>query len=72
MAHWDGDAKVWWAQSDDVKGLVAEADTIEALVDDLTHLVPELLELNHQIVAGRNAIKISVIANRIEEVLVTA
>jgi predicted RNase H-like HicB family nuclease len=46
-AHWDDDAKVWWAESDDVIGLVAEAKTLEGLVDDLRDLVPELLTLNH-------------------------
>ena len=45
-AHWDADARVWWAESDDVPGLVAEADTHDELVEDLRHLVPELLAMN--------------------------
>ena len=45
-AHWDAEAQVWWAESDDVPGLVAEAETHDALVEDLRQLVPELLELN--------------------------
>ncbi len=45
-ATWDADAGVWWAESDDVPGLVAESATVEGLVEDLRHLVPELLRLN--------------------------
>ena len=45
-ATWDPDAAVWVATSDDVPGLVAEATTIEALLDDLRALIPDLLELN--------------------------
>lgn len=37
---------MWVAVSDDVPGLVAEASEIEALVDKLRVLVPELLEAN--------------------------
>lgn len=45
-AHWDADAQVWWAESDDVPGLVAEARTHDELVDELRLLVPELLQIN--------------------------
>lgn len=45
-AEWDADARVWVAESDDVPGLVTEADTIDELVERLRVLVPELLELN--------------------------
>jgi hypothetical protein len=38
---------VWVALSDDVPGLVAEGATQEKLVEKLTGLIPELLELNH-------------------------
>jgi predicted RNase H-like HicB family nuclease len=62
MAHWDGDARVWWAQSNDIKGLVAEADTIETLMEDLRHIVPELLELNHQ-VESRQPVNIHVVGS---------
>jgi len=46
MAHWDAEASVWWAESRDVPGLVAEADTMEALIGAVRELVPELLRLN--------------------------
>lgn len=45
-AIWDDDAQVWVATSDQIPGLVTEADTIEALLQKLEVLVPELLALN--------------------------
>ncbi len=45
-AEWDDEAEVWVATSDDVPGLVAEADTTEALLAKLHILIPELLEAN--------------------------
>jgi predicted RNase H-like HicB family nuclease len=45
-AEWDAVAGVWVATSDDVPGLVTEAETIEALDDKLKSMVPELLEAN--------------------------
>lgn len=46
LAEWDGQAGVWVATSEDVPGLVTEAETVEALMEKLRVLVPELLELN--------------------------
>ena len=46
-AEWDADALVWVATSDDVPGLVTEADTLEALDSKLQLMVPELLEANN-------------------------
>lgn len=45
-AQWDPEAGVSVAESDDVPGLVAEADSPIALLHKLTTLIPELLELN--------------------------
>jgi len=45
-AFWDADASVWVASSDDVPGLVTEADTMELLVAKLKVLIPDLLEAN--------------------------
>jgi predicted RNase H-like HicB family nuclease len=47
-ALWDDEARVWVATSDDVPGLVAEADTVEALNVKLESLIPELMQLNGQ------------------------
>lgn len=53
-AVWDNEAKVWVAQSDDVPGLVTEAESSEVLLEKLRVLIPELLEANHCLTAGEN------------------
>lgn len=45
-AVWDGEAQVWVAESDDVPGLITEAASETGLVEKLSVLIPELLELN--------------------------
>lgn len=45
-AQWDSEAGVWVAESEDVPGLVAEADSPNALIEKLRVLIPELVELN--------------------------
>ena len=47
LATWDPDAGVWVATSDDVPGLITEADTLELLETKLLVLIPELLEANN-------------------------
>jgi hypothetical protein len=44
--EWDQEARVWVATSDDVPGLATEAETIEALVEKLKTMIPDLLEAN--------------------------
>ena len=51
-AEWDEDAEVWVATSDDVPGLVAEADTTEALLAKLHVLIPGLLDANNCLDGG--------------------
>ena len=46
QATWDAEASVWVAESDDVPGLITEADDLEALLRKLRVLIPELLEAN--------------------------
>jgi predicted RNase H-like HicB family nuclease len=46
LAQWDSDAGVWVAESEDVPGLVAEAESPNGLAQKLRILIPELLELN--------------------------
>jgi predicted RNase H-like HicB family nuclease len=66
-AHWDAEARVWWAESQDVKGLVAEADTLDALIADLRQTVPDLLQLNHGIVEpSAESITLHIAADRVE------
>lgn len=45
-AEWDEDARVWVVVDSDVPGLATEAETLEALVEKLKVMVPELLEAN--------------------------
>ncbi len=49
-AQWDGEAKVWVATSDDIVGLVTEAPTLDALVERVTAVAPELLGDNAELV----------------------
>lgn len=46
LARWDSEAGVWVAESEDVPGLVAEAESPNALLQKLQIRIPELLELN--------------------------
>lgn len=43
-ADWDPDAAVWVATTNDLKGLVTEADTVEALRAKLPGMILDLLE----------------------------
>ena len=54
-AFWDSTAKVWVATSDDVSGLVTEANNIELLMAKIRVMIPELLTLNGVIDADKNA-----------------
>jgi predicted RNase H-like HicB family nuclease len=45
-ATWDSEASVWVAESENVPGLVTEAESLESLVKKLRTLIPELLEAN--------------------------
>lgn len=45
-ADWDPDAGVWVATTQDVKGLVTEAETMEALRAKLPGMILDLLEEN--------------------------
>jgi hypothetical protein len=45
-AIWDDEARVWVATSDDVPGLATEAEDMDALVEKLKTMIPELLDAN--------------------------
>jgi predicted RNase H-like HicB family nuclease len=64
-AEWDADAKVWVATSDDVPGLITEAETVEALAEKLSIMIPELLEANGTLAGNTDrAMPINLIAHR--------
>ena len=44
-ARWDSEANVWIATSDDVHGLVVEADTWTDMIKEVRLVLPDLLEL---------------------------
>ena len=43
---WDAEARVWLATSRDVPGLVVEARTWAAMVEEVRLVLPDLLELS--------------------------
>ena len=43
-ARWDPEAEVWVATSDDLPGLVTEAENHQELVKKLHEMIPDLLE----------------------------
>jgi Domain of unknown function (DUF1902) len=45
-ARWDPEASVWIATSSDVAGLVVEAETWPAMIEEVKLVLPELLELS--------------------------
>lgn len=48
VVEWDADAEVFIASSDDIDGLVVEAETINEMVTHLQEVIPMLLEENRQ------------------------
>ncbi len=52
-AHWDSEAGVWVAGSEDIPGFVAEAESMNALVEKVRVLVLELFELNGGLEPGQ-------------------
>ena len=49
LFHWDSEAKVWTATSEDVPGLVLESPSFDRLVSRVRLAIPELLELNREV-----------------------
>ena len=47
-AQWDNEANVWVATSDAVHGLVVEAETWPAMIEEVRLVLPDLLELLEQ------------------------
>ena len=51
---WDKEAGVWVATSEDVKGLVLESGSLDALIERVKVAIPELLELNQKNILRAN------------------
>jgi hypothetical protein len=45
-ARWDAEASVWIATSNDVSGLVVEADTWPKMIEEVSLVLPDLLDLS--------------------------
>lgn len=48
QARWDAEADVWIATSQDVPGLVVEADTWPGMIEEVRLVLPDLLEASGQ------------------------
>jgi len=64
--EWDDEAEVWVASSEDVPGLVTGADTLEALIEKLKIVIPELLDANGLLSAGVEEVPFAIKAERTE------
>jgi hypothetical protein len=62
-ARWDCEAGVWIAESDDIPGMVAEAESMNALMEKVRVLVPELFELNGGLDPGQESVNVLVRAH---------
>jgi len=60
VARWDSESSVWVAESDDVPGLVAEAESPNTLTRKLRVLIPELLQLNGALAEGAEPVEFPV------------
>jgi len=69
-AHWDEQARQWWAHNDEIP-LTTEAATFDALVERVLAIAPEIMELNG-VAAPGEAVTIEVTAVRSHEVSLPA
>lgn len=62
-ATWDSEADVWVAESEDVPGLVTEAESIEALQRKLPGIIQDLLEDDGSDAGQEIEIPVELVAN---------
>jgi hypothetical protein len=70
---WDDEASVWYVRDSDLPGLVAEADTVDALREKLQPRVRELVDLNQHLLstAPEGELPLHLHAKRTETVAVS-
>jgi hypothetical protein len=56
-AHRDKETGAWWADSDDIPGLVTEAATFDELVDRVMAVVPDLCNANKIAITGGDVVE---------------
>jgi hypothetical protein len=52
--HYDAQTKRWTASSDDIPGLVTEADSFDDLIEQVSAIAPEMMVLNCPDFSGDN------------------
>ena len=52
---WDEEAKVFYTECDEICGIVAEAETVEELRENLLRIIPEMPELNGSVTVKKTA-----------------
>lgn len=57
-AHHDTETGGWWADSDDIPGLITEAPTYDELVDRVIAVMPELCAANNFVIAKGDSVRI--------------
>ena len=62
---WDSESDRWYTETDDIPGLVLEAESFDRLVDRVRLAAPEMLELNCNYIGP---VYVSFEAERIEKV----
>lgn len=69
QAQWDPEARVWWAESADLPGLVSEAPSLDALIERVSLVIPDLLTAAEGLPAtGVSARRVTFRVDRVVEV----
>lgn len=72
---WDAEAGVWYVSETDFPGLVAEAETPQALMREIRLLIPELCDANRHLMRTRSPdqeIVIQLMAEHRETIMLVA
>lgn len=56
-AEYDPQARVWYVSDSDLPGLAADAETVEALAEKCGRMLPDLLDLNAQLISDPARLK---------------
>ncbi len=70
-ANWDSEAGAWVAESGDIPSLVAEAESLNVLMEKIRALAPEPLGLNGGLERGQKSAKVIVRAHFEQEAAVS-
>jgi predicted RNase H-like HicB family nuclease len=48
-AHWDAQDRIWWAECPENHGVVAEASSVESLLEAIQKTFPDIVDLDLQL-----------------------